>query len=485
MIKMDILFIYPSISVDERYSRKVGDVGGNLPPLGIAQLAAFLREKGFEVGVIDAVALNYTVDELTKKVLKLNPKIVGFSALTSNFHRAVITASATKNRFPNILTIIGGHHATIMSVDVLKENPCFDLIVYGEGELTIEELLKRYKKDNWEINKFLSNYKLLKEIKGICFRKNRDIIKNERRGPIKNLDELPFIARDLLPMDKYIPLPNQYKRSPVIHMVVIRGCPFNCSFCSNNAVFGRKIRAMSPERVISEIKYVMKKYKAKEISFWDDMMTVNKDWMHRFCDLLIKDKLNITWTCYSRVDCVDYKLLRHMKKAGCWNIFFGFESGNQVLLDNINKGINLKQIEEANRLCKKVGIEVRASFMIALPGETPRMAKRTIKFAKKLNPDYAQFSITTPFPGTKLYEDAEKYGKLTKDFSEYNGWEAVFVPYGYKNRKEIEDMEERAMKEFYMRPRYIINRIRKINSFEDIKRYFNGLRFVLGFVKKK
>ena len=160
---------------------------------------------------------------------------------------------------------------------------------------------------------------------------------------------------------------------------------------------------MSPQRVVEQISYVMENYGIREISFWDDMMTANKKWLYEFCDLLIKNKIDITWTCYSRVDCIDEEILRRMKKAGCWNIFFGYESGCQELLNNINKGTTLKQIENANMLCKKVGIEIRASFMIALPGETPEMARKTIDFAKKLNPDYAQFCITTPLSGNQTF----------------------------------------------------------------------------------
>ncbi len=482
---MDILFIYPPISVNERYVISAGKTGGNLPPLGIAQLSSYLREKGVKVGLIDSVIEDFSIDQIVEKVFEFNPKIIGFSALTPNFHRAAAFAALIKKSRPEILIILGGHHATILPKEILEQNDYFDLIVYGEGELTAEEIIDKYKKSGWRKNVFLNDYNMLSGINGITFRRGKEVVITPPRELIQNLDELPFPAWDLLPMNKYIPLPNQYKRTPVINMVVIRGCPFNCSFCSNNSVFGRKIRAMSPKRVVEQIRHVMKNYGIREISFWDDMMTANKKWMYEFCDSLIKNKIDITWTCYSRVDCVDEEILRHMRRAGCWNIFFGYESGCQELLNNINKGTTLKQIEVANMLCKKVGIEIRASFMIALPGETPEMAKKTIDFAKKLNPDYAQFCITTPYPGTKLFEEASKYGILTKNFSEYNIFNAVFVPYGYKNRGEIETVERRAMKEFYLRPKYIWGRLKKINSWEDIKRYLKGFRFFLGFLGKK
>jgi radical SAM superfamily enzyme YgiQ (UPF0313 family) len=198
---------------------------------------------------------------------------------------------------------------------------------------------------------------------------------------------------------------------------------------------------------------------------------------------MIREDVDVTWTCYSRVDTVNADMLKLMKKAGCWNIFYGFESGNQELLDMIDKKITLEQIRQVSKWTKDAGIEVRASFMIALPGETPEMAKKTIDFAISIDADYAQFSITTPFPETKLYEDAKKHGIVLNDFSKYNLWEPVFIPFGYKDKKEIEDIGKLAVRKFYFRPKYIIGRIKKIRSFSDFTRLMNGLSMAIGFVK--
>jgi radical SAM superfamily enzyme YgiQ (UPF0313 family) len=283
-------------------------------------------------------------------------------------------------------------------------------------------------------------------------------------------------------MRKYIPLPNQYKRLPVVHTTAIRGCPFRCTFCSNNIVFGRKIRAKSPERVIEEITSVTRLYGAREIAFWDDTFTINKKWATSLCNLIMKEKLDIVWSCYASVNTVDKELLQTMGKAGCWNIFYGFESGIQQLINNIEKEITIDQIRNVNKWTREAGIEVRASFMLGLPGETPALAKKTIEFAVELEPDYAQFSITTPFPGTKLYTQANKYGKLSLNFAQYTGWEPVFVPFGYKDGKELVKMEKLAIRSFYLRPRYVLNRIKKIRSTEDLIRYMKGLRLIQGFL---
>ena len=481
---IDVIFIYPPLSVKERYGGRItGDIGGYVPPLGILSLAAYLRVHGYNVAVIDSLINCWDVEQTASVVIERSPKIVGFSAITPIYHRAVNCANIIKKKSPNQLIVLGGHHASVMCEDIIKKDRCFDIVAFGEGELTMLELIECYRSKDFNCFEFIKDYDTLRKIKGIAFRQKDGIIINDKRELIQDVDELPLPARDLVPIEKYIPLPNQYKLLPSVHMVVIRGCPYKCAFCSNNSVFGRKIRARSPEKVIYEIKCLKEKYDVKEISFWDDMMTSNKRWLVELCDLMIQNELGITWTCYSRVDTVTKELLLKMKKAGCWNIFFGFESGVQDLLENINKGITLEQIQNASRWCKEVGIEIRASFMLALPGETPELAQKTIDFAKKLNPEYAQFCITTPYPGTKLYDEAEKWGRLSLDYSKFNIWEPVFIPYGYKDKDQINKLEKKATFEFYFRPIIVINLLKKLKSWEDIKRYYKGFKMALGFAR--
>ena len=240
---------------------------------------------------------------------------------------------------------------------------------------------------------------------------------------------------------------------------------------------------MSPARVIAEIKHLMERYGAREISFWDDTMTIRKDWMMEFCDRLISAGVDITWTCYGHVNTITEELLFKMKKAGCFNIFYGYESGDQGLLDMVDKGTTLDRIRQVNQWTKEAGIEIRASFMLGLPGETPELARKTIDFAIELDPDYAQFSLPTPYPGTSLWHQAKNYGNLKTDFSEYHGWSAVFLPSGYKSRDELLALEKEAMRRFYFRPGYILNKLKKINGIVDLIRYIKGFRFALGFLR--
>ena len=237
------------------------------------------------------------------------------------------------------------------------------------------------------------------------------------------------------------------------------------------------------ENVIAELKMLKEKYNAREISFWDDTFTVNRNWVMEFCKTMVRENMDLAWGCYSRLNLVDKELLAHMKQAGCWTMFFGIESGNQELLDNIKKKMTVEQMKEKVRLVQSFGIEIRGSFMVGMPGETPEMGRKTIQYAIDLEPSYAQFTVTTPFPGTELYKTVEQWGTLRKTWSEYNEWTPVFVPKGYKNAEEVRAMQAEAFRRFYFRPKFVLKKLMSIRSWSDLNRYIKGFRFVLGMTK--
>jgi radical SAM superfamily enzyme YgiQ (UPF0313 family) len=480
---MDILFIFPSLRKEEGYKeiRISNKVGGFLPPLGVASLAAYLIEKGFDAGILDPLIEGMSFEDIPKYVRKKNPKVIALSSVTSTFEKAKDIAKRIRKEFPEKLIIIGGHHITLFQAGSIRdEQNNFDIFTYGEGEITADELMRLFRKNNYSRKKVLEDVEGLKRIKGIMFRAKGSIIKTAQRELIPDLDILPMPARHLLRMEKYIPLPIEYKRLPTIHMMVSRGCPFSCTYCSTHAAFGYKVRFRSPEKVIEEIKHVIGRYGARQISFWDDVLTINKKWLMALCDLMIKEKLNIIWNCYAHPNAVDDEMLRKMKEAGCFCVWYGIEAGDDSLLKVVNKGTTVESVRKAVKLTKRNKIEIRGLFMIGLPKETPKLAQKTIDFAKELDVDYAQFSITTPHIGTKLYEDASKYGTLKKDFSRYTQHEAVFVPLGYKNKEEVEEMAKKAYKAFYHRPTYICKQFLKIRSIDDIKRYLRAFSIAVG-----
>jgi len=489
---IDIMFLFPPISTGSdyahRYGKKdLGDLKGDLIPLGIASLAAYLKKYGFGVAALDCIALELTHDDIVETIRKRKPRSVGISATTYALPASTTLAERLREEFPNLLIILGGAHANVAGMDAARNIPSIDIVSYHpEGETVIHHILKKFSKHNFKRESLLNDVDTMKDIKGIIFRNNNEIVKNLPGDIIKDLDFLPLPARDLFPMERYVPLPNQYKKLPMTNMVVIRGCPYVCTFCDQAATTARR---RSPQKVIEEIRNVVEKYGIKEISFWDDTMSYHKKWMKEFCTLLIEAKLKVIWSCYAAVNTVNQEILHLMKKAGCWNIFYGYETGVAILADNIRsnrKNKSMEYMKQVAKWTKDAGIEVRGSFMIALPGENPKLAEQTIQDAIKLDPEYAQFSITTPYPGTALYNEIKngKWGKLTtEDFSEFQGWNVVFLPEGYKNKEEVLEMSRKAFKAFYMRPSYIIKAILNIRSLEDIKRYIKGFKaLVKGFV---
>jgi len=448
------------------------------PPLGLATIAAYLEKNNIKVKVIDAFLEDSTISDFRKAIVRFNPDIIGLAPYDqcARFGNIAVNQkiiSALKEYFPNKkFGLVWSHYPNVF-IKALEDNKDMDFVILGDGESGMLDITKAYA---GEIE--------LKDAKGIAYRKNSKVFVNEL-GFIENLDDVPFSARHLLKIERYSPRPHRYKRLPMDRIICSRGCPYRCLFCSR-CVLGKKYRTRSPENIIAEIRFLKKKHGVKEIRFMDDVITLNKKWIERLCRLMIKEKLNISWNCLTRVDLVDKQMLRLMRKAGCWNIFYGIESNNQKILDIIKKDITVKQIKDAVRWTKEAGIEVRASFMIGLPGETPKIARDLVKFAIELEPNYAQFHITKVLPETGMNEILEKYGEIKEWVQPYQGIPgAIFLPSEYKSIDQLLKMRDYAFKKFYLRPKFIIKKIFAIRSFEDILRYLKGFKILFQLKKVK
>ena len=483
--QVDLLLIFPATSIATRYGKKnVGKLGGDLLPIGIASVAAYLRERGHGVGVLDSCALQLDDEEVVAVIEERKPKIIGISATTYALAGAYSLATAIRRSFPDQLIVLGGSHANVAGRETIDQYDVFDIVAAGiDGEYTALKIVEGYAESDYCRKAFLANDQLMSSIDGIIYRRSGEIISNQPRLRFADLDELPFPARDLFPLERYIPLPNQYQKLPLANMVVIRGCPYVCTFCDQA---GTGARNRSPQKTIDEVRHVVDNYGVKEISFWDDTMSYNKKWMREFCEGLIDSKLDVIWSSFAAVNTVNQEILNLMHQAGCWNIFYGFETGVPSLMRNIDahkKNTSFEKMKLVSKWTRDAGIEIRGSFMLALPGETPELAKETIKQAIELDPEYAQFSNTTPYPGTRLYTEIMegKWGTLTTgDFSEFQGWNVVFLPEGYKDRTEVLEMSRKAFRSFYFRPKYIVKRIIAIRSWEDIKRYYKAFIALMG-----
>ena len=319
-------------------------------------------------------------------------------------------------------------------------------------------------------------------MRGLILRKGKEIIANEPR-PCIDINDLPIQNRDLLRIERYKKVPHIAIKEPCIDVVTSRGCPYDCSFCLSKITGGRNYRLRLPEKIIEEIKLVKEKYGAKQINFASLNFTLNKDWVKKLCELLIKEDLGIIWVCQTRTDLVDKQILETMKKAGCASILYGTESLSQELLNNINKKADLKSQFEAIRITKKMGIETRVSMMLGLPGETPSMAEKIVDELIRLEPDFVQFHPTKAFPFTALYEEKDKWGKTAEiEDKSFDRSGYPFLPKGYRDGDELKKVISRAYRRFYLRPKYII---KKISNFREWGRYLRGVPVLFNILKDK
>jgi len=464
---MKVLLIVPPNSQKERYGN-LSLIGTLYPQLGLAYLAS-IAEQEAEVRVIDSEAMNYSYIDISRIIKEFNPDLIGMSVYFTTINRCYRVADIAKKISPQICVVIGGAQVTLDKT--LVKNPNIDFGIYGEGEISFKNLLRciKYKKD-------------LSKINSLIWKRGQKLIINPPEKLITNLDKLPFPARHLFPMEKYHSSAN-IRGNKTLNIMTSRGCPYKCTYCAGSLIFGGSFRYHSTERVIAEIKELINKYHADNIQFYDETFTANRERVIELCNKMIKSKLNVQWSCFTRVNLVDAELLKKMKQAGCYLIFYGLESGVQRLLNIIKKGITLEQSRRAMKLTHEAGIETWASFMIDLPSETREESEQTIKFALEVDPTFVQFPITTPYPGTPMYSDAKKYGQfLTDNWEEFTAWDVVYISNG-RNSDEIKKVVKNAYKRFYLRPRYILRRTKSILKLPTKKIINLALSAILTFIK--
>jgi anaerobic magnesium-protoporphyrin IX monomethyl ester cyclase len=344
----------------------------------------------------------------------------------------------------------------------MEECEYVDVIVKGEGEETTKELVEA-------IGRGIP----LNGVKGITFRGGNEMIDTDPRPFIKNIDDIPFPSRDLLPMSLY-----EFNGVGYTTMLTSRGCPFKCSFCSSSRLFGGYWRGRSPENVLREMKIIYDEYSVRNIEFLDDTFTLNQKRAEKICDGIIEQGWDISWGASSRVDTLSRKLVEKMKKAGCWILFLGIESGSQRILDAMRKGITIEQAKKAVRMVKEAGIRVLGSFIIGFPQDTLETIRETIKFAKRLNLDYAQFSILTPYPGTPLFDYVKGSNMLlTEDWSRYTATEPIIRIEGL-SEEDVKALFRRAYISFYLRPGIVLEWL-KNKQFGFMK---SGMKAVINYL---
>jgi len=453
---MKVLLINPSQSVFSKSS---------VVPLGLAYLGAVLEKNNFEVKVLDM-----RVEKLDEKIFDW-PDILGVTSATPSINHALGISQKAKKINPNLKIFLGGPHPSALPHECKKD--FIDGVVVGEGEQTFLETCKAVEKK-----------KSLANIRGLYTGK-----KFKPRAHIEDLDSIPFPAYNLF---KY---PEKYgnaqpvlsNKVPCGSIITSRGCPFRCLFCFKG-IYGSTFRPRSPENIIEEWRFLVDDFKVKEIAVQDDIFNFDMKRAEKIFQLLKKEKLDVPWVMPNgmKPNYLNREFLFKMKNAGCYRTAFGVESGNQHILNKMRKGTTIKMLLDAFRLCREAKIKTMAFFIIGLPYENKETMSDTINFAKKLDPDYAQFCIAAPFPGTELYELVRTKGRLLiGDYSKYDQMAEgkAYFEIGDVKKELVEKMYRKAYREFYLRPKVLLRFITDKNMRHNISNSIQATSHYLGLKK--
>lgn len=484
---MKVLLANPPWRLDQ--ANVYSQTGAIFPPLGLASIAAVLRREGrFPVEILDAWGLGMGLDRFREEIRRRRPEVVGITAYTTTVVTALETAAAVKSVSPEIRVVLGGPHPTVRPDEVLARDEV-DFVVRGEGEIAFPDLLRRMadlshpspaapglpRRDAPAPSAAGADFS---GIPGVSFKRGGKAVHNPGQSFVADLDAIPWPWRDGLPMEIYRPSLGAYKRLPAASVITSRGCPFACTFCSGS-IFGRTVRRRSPENVLGEIGELTGRFGIREIYFADDCFTLDRELTAALCDLILGKRLDLTWICSTRVNLVDEPLLRLMKKAGCVSIAYGVESADEKQLQAMKKGITLKEAKRVIALTRRIGMEVRASYIFGLPGEDRASLERTLRLAIEINSDFVIFNIATPRPGTELYDDARARGLLIADgFDLYPLTDSAhgLIRLDGIAPAELEEFYRRAYRRYYFRPRYVLSRLARIRSIEDVRHHWRGMR---------
>jgi radical SAM superfamily enzyme YgiQ (UPF0313 family) len=461
---MKCALIIPAWLPEDIFSQKTAGSQINYwQPLGTLYVAAAMQQAGHEVRFYNGAFMTH--EEIMAGVADFEPDFAGLYSTTFGWQKAQKTATDLKQLRPDIFTAVGGPYAIAMKEKCLVECEDLDGLITGEGEYTVVEMLER-----------LAGGLSLEGVQGVVYRDNGTIRTNPLRPLITDLDALPFPARELLgDSGRYIPPPATYKRKPVAVIMTSRGCNRKCLYCfqiDRQRKLG--IRYRSVANVMAEIELVLAQG-YREIKFIDDTLAADYNRAMEIAREIKRRGLDFTWFTSACVNQVDTELLRAFREAGCWAILFGAESGVQKDLNAIRKGITPGQIIKAVRAAKEVGLTVYTPFLFGIPGQTYEDGLKSIEFACELDPDIANFHALTPFPGTDLYDDIEKYGTMSDDLADFTYQGAAFVPHSM-TREEIAQLRQLGFKKFYSRPKFLLRRLLQLRNINDLKAGLAGVK---------
>lgn len=459
--ELDLLLINPGAR-EQVYGKLSSSLSGIEPPLWCGLIAGFIREKGYSVKIIDAEVENLSPEETARKIAQHNPLLAAIIVLGSNPSAASTpkmtsageTLTALKKISPQIKTLLGGLHPSALPERTLTEEDV-DFVCQGEGFYTILQLLDLLKKEEKP-----EEY----TINGLWYIIDNRVMSSPPAPPVKNLDELPFAAWDLLPMDMYRAhnwhcFDHIDDRGHYAVIYTSLGCPFKCNYCNIHALYGKPgIRFRSPEKVIEEIDFLVKNYNIKNIKIIDELFVLKEDRVMRICNLIIQRGYKLNIWAYARVDTVNENLMKKMKKAGINWVAFGIESASKNVREGVTKRFSQDMIKKAIEITRAADVYIMGNFIFGLPDDNMGTMQETLDMAKELNLEYINFYTAMAYPGSQLYYEAlQKEIKLPEKWHGYSqyGEETLPMPTKYLSAAEVLRFRDNAFKEYLSNPKYL------------------------------
>lgn len=439
-----IVFVVPPVTAEDRYG-PMASAGNSLPPHAFLYLGAVARELGWEPHIVDGPALGLTLGECAEAILRLQPAVVGFTTTTMSVAKAAEVARAIRARRPDVLLVVGGPHVTALPEETLHRLPVFDLGCAGEGEDALAEVLRRLERGDDP-----------REVPGIvAARDDGTVIANPPSERQVDLAALPPLAWDLLDgfPDRYHAAATYLNKTPFTDLIVSRGCRYRCTFCDNQT-FGRSIRALPVDTILENVDRLVKEHGIRSLFFTDDSLMTLRDEFEQVCRGLIDRRYDLEWSINARTSEVDAEILALMKRAGCWQISYGVESGSWEILKRIKKAATPRMQARALELTRAAGIKSNAYIIIGFPGETKETLRETEDFLDRVPIDTLRLTFFTPFPNTDITDDLAEHGEVVADWTRLNFYNIAYLPHGL-TQKDLERTYRRIMMKFYLRPRVL------------------------------
>lgn len=446
-----IVFIEPPVSLEEIYGG-LAKVGAVSPPLNLLLLAGIVREKGYLPHIIDCPARGLSYRDVIVRLRALQPRFVGLTAMTPHIVQAGKLAQLIKEEMPETVVLLGGAHISSVPAETMLRLPAIDIGFIGEADNSLPELLDA-------LNKGAS----VDTVSGTISRINGELVNTGQRSERIRLDELPLYAWDILEgfPDIYRPPLFSTHRTPAVPILTSRGCPGKCIFCYSGC--HKTLSTYSADYIMNMLGYLKLHYGIREFMLYDDNFVMFRKNLIKLLNMLITSDFDLTWVCNARVDMVDEEMLGLMARAGCRQISYGIETGNQGIMDSLEKNITKEKVVRAIALTRVAGIRTVGYFMIGHFGETPETIEETVRFACDIGLDDFRMSFFTPLPGTKASLIADQYGEFDNDWEKMNLFAPVFIPRGM-TAPELISGQKRAMRRFFFRPRALCSYMKMVRN---------------------